>query len=232
MDDIHALRFAVYCKEKAFLDASKYPDGKEYDEFDDHSVHFAAYNDKKEIIATVRLVIPNADQTFPFERFCSPFPSVILPPKGKVAEISRLIIATASREQEEKGGFSFTSMLSKFTKRDRNQGTHEYTRVTPVEHQSTSPRLLLGLFRKMYRYSVEHGITHWYASMEPPLERMLRRYHLAFHRISDPVDYYGPVSLYLGKMAEIEQLLEQRNPELLNWFRKNRAAAPKLPGID
>ena len=50
MDSIHALRYAVYCKEKNFLDPSKYPDGKEYDLFDDYSVNFAAYSRKGEIV--------------------------------------------------------------------------------------------------------------------------------------------------------------------------------------
>jgi hypothetical protein len=64
--------------------------------------------------------------------------------------------------------------------------------------------------------------------MERPLERMLRRYHFIFHPISEPVDYYGPVTLYLGNLAEFEATLAQRNPELLNWFQTSRGASPPV----
>lgn len=111
MEDIHKLRFAVYCKEKQYLDASRYPDGREYDEFDAYSVHFAARDSAGKIVATLRLVIPSAEQRFPYEDFCAPMPDVVLPPKGRVAEISRLIIAQAAREKQEKEGFSFSSLI-------------------------------------------------------------------------------------------------------------------------
>lgn len=229
MDNIHALRYAVYCKEKRYLDASKYPDGEEYDLYDDYSVHFAAYSDKRELVGTVRLVIPTGDQAFPYEDFCTPLPGVTLPPKGTSAEVSRLIIPADSREQSDKGILSFTSTLSKLLfERRKRASVHEYTRVTPAVHQTTSPRILLGLFRKMYRYSKEHGINYWYAAMERPLERMLRRYHFRFRAISEPVDYYGPVTLYLGDLAEIEASLTLHNPELLRWFQKSRSATPPV----
>ncbi|MEW6678172.1 MAG: PEP-CTERM/exosortase system-associated acyltransferase [Pseudomonadota bacterium] len=225
MDDIHSLRYAVYCKEKGFLDARKYPDGKEYDLFDDYSVHFAAYNQHRDLVGTVRLVIPTGEQAFPFMDFCTPLPGVTLPPKGVSAEISRLIIPPEAREQPEKDVLSFTSTLSRLFKGKPTTSAHEYTRVSPVAHHTTSPRILFGLFRKMYRYSKEHGIEYWYASMERPLERMLRRYHFTFDRISEPVDYYGPVSLYLGTLSRIEQDLGKHNPELLTWFQKSRGSA-------
>lgn len=228
MDNIHSLRYAVYCKEKGYLDARNYPDGKEYDLFDDYSVHFSAYSAKRELVGTVRLVIPNEHQKFPFEGFCTPLPGIILPPKGRSAEISRLIIPPDSREQPDKDVLSFTSTLSRLFERKKRSSAHEYTRVTPAAHQNTSPRILLGLFRKMYRYSKEHDINYWYAAMERPLDRMLRRYRFTFDRISDPVDYYGPVSLYLGDLAKIEASLAQHNPELLTWFQKSRSAAPPV----
>lgn len=228
MDNIHSLRYAVYCKEKGFLDAGNYPDGKEYDAFDDYSVHFAAYNARQELVGAVRLVIPGENRPFPYEAFCKPLPGVVLPPSAQSAEVSRLIIPPDSREQQEKGVLSFTSALSKLLEKRKTPRNHEYTRVTPAAHQTTSPRILLGLFRKMYRYSRGHGITYWYAAMERPLERMLRRYHFNFDRISEPVDYYGPVSLYLGNLARFETTLAERNPELLKWFQKSRGAAPPV----
>ena len=231
---MHELRYAVYCKEKAFLDAKKYPDRKEYDRFDEYSVHFTAVDRKNEIAGTARLVIPNENQSFPFEAFCKPLPGSVLPPKGKAAEVSRLIIAPNFRVRPDDREFGFSlvlSKLSKFVGGSSSSGrpadnTLEFTRVAPMAHENTSPRILLGLFRKMYRYSKQNGITHWYAAMERTLDRMLLRYHFSFHRISDPVDYYGPVSLYMASIEELELMLGKHNPELLTWFKKSRSPVP------
>lgn len=229
MDSIHALRYAVYCKEKNFLDASKYPDGKEYDLFDDYSVNFAAYSRKGEIVGTARLVIPHAGQRFPYEDFCKPYEGVQLPPVGRAAEVSRLIIAPNFREKTDASEFGFASLFNVIKNRFQPKHHHpEYTRVGPVSELSTSPRIMLGLFRKMYRYSKEHGITHWYASMERPLARMLDRMGFSYQQISHPVDYYGPVSLHLASIAELERSLTAKNPKLMAWFKKSKGDVPPL----
>lgn len=227
--DVHSLRYAVYCKEKGFLDPKNYPDGQEYDAYDDYSLNFAAYSTSGEIIGTVRLVFPKPGQRFPYQDFCAPLPEVVLPPPGMAAEISRLIISPNFREKPDTSEFGFSSLLSRLAGRgSAKQQKPEYTRVQPAVDLSTSPRILLGLFRKMYRYSKENGITHWYASMEKTLARMLARMHFAFHPISAQVDYYGPVALYLVSIEELERALEAKNPSLLAWFRKSRGDDPPI----
>lgn len=231
MDSIHSLRYDVYCKEKGYLDARNYPDGKEYDAYDDYSVHFAAYDSKQVLVGTARLVIPGEDRPFPYQDFCVPLPGIILPPRARSAEVSRLIIPPDAREQQEikeKEVLSFTLALSKLLGKRRSTRNQEHTRVSPVANKTSSPRILMGLFRQMYRYSKEHGITYWYAAMERPLARMLQRYHFNFDRISEPMDYYGPVSLYLGNLERFEANLGTHNPELLKWFQKSRTSVPPV----
>ncbi len=227
--DVHSLRYAVYCKEKGYLDPKNYPDGQEYDAYDDYSINFAAYSKSGDIIGTVRLVCPKQGQRFPYQDFCRPNPEVELPPVGQAAEISRLIISPSFREKAEVTEFGFSSLLTRLAgKGGAKQQKPEYTRVEPAVALSTSPRILLGLFRKMYRYSLENGITHWYASMERTLARMLARMHFAFNPISSQVDYYGPVSLYLVCIADLEKNLSEKNPALLAWFRKSKSDDPPL----
>lgn len=227
--DVHSLRYAVYCKEKGFLDPNNYPDGQEYDSFDDYSVNFAAYSKAGEIVGTVRLVIPKENQRFPYQDFCTPLPGVVLPPPGRGAEISRLIIVPQFREKPDATEFGFSSLLSRLKSLGGGkQPNPEYTRVAPAVDQSTSPRILLGMFRKMYRYSKENDITHWYASMERTLARMLTRMHFGFQQVSPQVDYYGPVSLYLASLEELEKNLEEKNPTLLAWFKKSKGDTPPI----
>jgi N-acyl amino acid synthase of PEP-CTERM/exosortase system len=120
--------------------------------------------------------------------------------------------------------FGFSSLLSRIAgKAGGKQQKPEYTRVEPAVALSTSPRILLGLFRKMYRYSLENEITHWYASMERTLARMLARMHFAFNPISSQVDYYGPVSLYLVSIADLEKTCRRKIQRCWPGFVRARA---------
>ena len=103
--------------------------------------------------------------------------------------------------------------------------------MAPAAEESTSPRILLGLFRKVYRFSKVNGIIYVYAAMEAPLARMLRRYQIVFHRVSPSVDYYGPVTLYIANLLEVERRLAAANPELLRWMQKSRPSksVPLMP---
>ena len=55
----------------------------------------------------------------------------------------------------------------------------------------------------MYMKSKEMGITHWYAAMEQHLTDSLRKFSFAFNAIGPEHDYYGPVTPYLGEIAEL-----------------------------
>jgi N-acyl-L-homoserine lactone synthetase len=58
MDELLRLRYQVYCKEKQWLKADDYPDGRETDQFDAHSVHFLALKNN-EVAGTVRAIFPS-----------------------------------------------------------------------------------------------------------------------------------------------------------------------------
>ena len=51
------LRYEVYCLEQRFVDAARCMDGRESDEHDLHSIHFAAATDRGEVVATARLAL-------------------------------------------------------------------------------------------------------------------------------------------------------------------------------
>ena len=57
--ETYRLRYAVYCKETKFLEHEKYPDKIEKDEYDEHSIHFAALDDRGDIVGTLRLIRPS-----------------------------------------------------------------------------------------------------------------------------------------------------------------------------
>jgi N-acyl-L-homoserine lactone synthetase len=94
LDQSYRLRYQVYCVERGFLDAADYPDGREVDEFDTHSVHLGLLDADGNVIGTARLIKPNP-HGFPMFRHCAFFPEVMPPDAPHVApvEVSRLAIS-------------------------------------------------------------------------------------------------------------------------------------------
>lgn len=93
MHKILALRFQVYCRERGFLDAADYPDGCERDEHDAHSAHFVAVDPEGEVAGYVRMVRPDAIETFPFQNHCvTLMDGVVLHSASRSVEISRLMV--------------------------------------------------------------------------------------------------------------------------------------------
>ncbi len=208
-----ALRYSVYCLECGFLDPQAYPDGLETDGHDRASAHFGAYNRRHELVGYVRLVPPDASGDLPWAARCTGLrDGVVLPPRARSAEISRLVVREDYRRRlgDTLSGVA-QPRLDPHAWRDR---------------RSASPQILLTLYRQMYRYSVAHGVRHWYAAMERALARSLRRLHFGFHQIGAQADYFGPVSPYLADLRELEAQLAASRPELLAWMQGAERVTP------
>ncbi len=202
-----ALRFQVYCVECGFLEKSDYPMQRESDEHDENSAHFAAMNLRGEMAGYVRLVLPDAIGTFPFQNHCvSLLDGVILPPANLSAEISRLMVR---HDYRRRAGELPPIGIS----------TAAPGPAVANERRNPSPQILLSMYRQMYAYSVKNGIRYWYAAMERSLARALSRMNFGFQQIGPATDYYGPVAPYVADLRVLEAQLSQHNPALLSWMR-------------
>ncbi len=100
----------------------------------------------------------------------------------------------------------------------------EVSRLVLNKHHRTPPgggcvgTVVLGLYREMYQFSRQSGISHWYAAMEKPLARLLARYGFRFDLAGPESDYYGPVSAYLADLSVLERRLAKESPALHKWF--------------
>lgn len=90
----YAMRYQVYCREKKWFDEKEFPDGMEYDDDDSRSVHFAAYNDKNEMIASVRMICKTCDKNLPVEDH---FQIGVNLEGRNIAEVSRLVVPRSLR---------------------------------------------------------------------------------------------------------------------------------------
>ena len=93
--DALKLRYQVYCLEKRWLQREQYPSGLEADSLDPFARQFICLNEKNAVIGTVRLIL-NSPKGFPIQDHPSP-PITYFQGKQTAAEISRLIVAKASR---------------------------------------------------------------------------------------------------------------------------------------
>lgn len=210
MRRVFELRFQVYCLECGFLPSANFPDRQEIDEHDANSAHFCALDLRDKLVGCVRLVRPDALQTFPFQSHCSTLlEGVTLPASAESAEISRLIVHHHYRRRR---GDTLASI------------TEQQDTETPEhEMRKKSPQILLSLYRQMYAFSLNNGIRYWYAAMERPLARTLTRMNFGFLQIGPLTDYYGPVAPYLADLRKLETLLGERDPALLAWMRRPEA---------
>lgn len=190
--EVFKLRYQVYCVETGFENEEncqlEYDEQGnklrlEIDEFDDRSAHYLIKHKKSDLYAaTVRLVLPdhtNYAASFPIESHCTIENSVTDPEIRKhVAEISRFAVSKT------------------FKRRPGEAGTIAgVTKQTVVNFESNERRVLphitISLFAGIVQMTRAHGITHWYAVMEPALLRLLARFGIHFPAIGNDIDYHG-----------------------------------------
>lgn len=209
------LRFQVYCLEYNFLSPDEYPDGVESDEYDEDAAHFYAFDPSDELVGYVRLVRPDRDLVFPFQKHCElTVAGEQLPVARQAAEISRLMVRKDYRRRRG----------------DRLSGVtaEQNAAAFAGDRRHEAPQILLNLYRQMYQYSCRHGIRFWYAAMERSLARSLSRLNFAFESIGPATDYYGPVAPYLADLVSLEAQVGARDPALMAWLHEDHGAAGRV----
>jgi N-acyl amino acid synthase of PEP-CTERM/exosortase system len=215
LNELYKLRYEVYCIECAFLDTAFYENEEESDEYDDCSAHFAAYTRDQTLVGTVRLVQPREGMAYPFMEHCELYNHIVLPDRAEAAEISRLVVKKSYRRRR---GDSLQGISEEFLAGDTALASAMST--GQIERSTNSPRLLLGLYKQMYRYSCANGIRYWYAAMERSLARALERMGFKFEPIGPQVDYYGKVAPYFVDLYELRERVRKDNAAVMDWLNK------------
>jgi N-acyl amino acid synthase of PEP-CTERM/exosortase system len=208
-ESLYSLRYQVYCHEAHFLDPEDYSDGLESDEYDSVAAHFLATKEDsdEDVIGTVRLVKWTEHLSFPTAMY---FKSLIERlkhlryPLDSTAEISRLCISKQYRRSAMDGLLGIERYADGDDKRRRY------------------PVIIFELFKKMYLASRHNlGITHWIATFEDSLYRLLKRYGFKLELlIPDEIDYYGKVKIYGISLNHLESDIKSRRPDLYAFFRE------------
>jgi len=182
VNQVHRLRYQVYCIENSFEDPKHHRDGMERDDYDDRSVHSLLVDRTTGALAgTVRLILPaqTPSKSFPIQNLCKS--SLLSDPRlffeGRAAEISRFCISKEFRQKARE------SLLQSETQAHHSNPA--------IEKQLLMPCITLGLMKAIVQMSAENGVTDWFAVMEPPLLRLLTRFGIYFKPIGPLVEYHG-----------------------------------------
>ena len=168
------IRYQVYCIEHPH-EQSNDPDGLERDEFDAHASHsLLIHRATNTAMGTVRLVLPVAgdlERSFPVQR--------VLDPDSLRAFNQLPLVSTA-----EVSRFSISRQLRRTTDVSGSQKQTGFI-------NNAGALMRLGLIQALVRMSLQYGITHWCAAMEPTLLRMLSAMAIRFRPVGPLVEYHG-----------------------------------------
>lgn len=214
IDEAHQLRYQVYCAEKGYEDAERYPDQREYDEYDSRALHsLIRHRQSGMFIGVVRLVLPQfrgADEPLPIEQHCrleleKSHPHLAALPRQAIGEISRFSVSKVYRRRVAEQGLIWGVC---------RDGEPDNTHFHPHFNRRHLPLITLGLIAAAFRMCKEHNIHYCYAAMEPTLLRLLQRIGISFQPLGMPVDYHGMRVPAYYPVSEMMPKVLRTHPEL------------------
>lgn len=197
---VYRFRYRIFCEKLGFIDPPAFPDRRETDSFDEHSIHcYVRHRASGKIAGCVRLVAADASKEMPLEGRCRGTldPAVlrhVRDRRSEVAEISRLAV-----------GCSFRSMR-RVTSRDQVSGDLEQGLRN---EQQTFPFIAVALmFAAGACADVLHR-TECFTLMERSLHLRLRRIGVATTRVGKDIEYKGTVAPYRLALDDAKRSLPQ-----------------------
>jgi N-acyl-L-homoserine lactone synthetase len=93
--------------------------------------------------------------------------------------------------------------------------TAEISRLVSIDNNLIA---IFDMFKEMYVASrCKLGITHWIATFEDSLYRLLKRYGIIFNLLlPDAIEYYGKVKIYGIDITSVEESMKKLRPDLYN----------------
>jgi N-acyl amino acid synthase of PEP-CTERM/exosortase system len=168
------IRYQAYCVENSLEKDNA--EGIETDEFDSQAAHsLLVARATATALGTVRLIMPRAnapERSFAVQRLLDPSSArrLLSLPIHTMAEASRFSISRHFR---------------------RLMADSEPVETDSPVISNSGPMMRLGLFQGLMRMSLQHGITHWCALMEPTLIRMFSAMAIRFQPIGPLVEFRG-----------------------------------------
>jgi N-acyl amino acid synthase of PEP-CTERM/exosortase system len=100
---------------------------------------------------------------------------------------------------------------------------------TSAGQRSVAPLMSLGLIQSLVRMSAEHGITHWCATMEPKLLRLLAAMAIHFEPLGPLVPYHGLRQPCYCEVAPMLRTVQREQRQLWEVLTDGGALVPTQP---
>lgn len=214
--DYLALRYKVFCDElKRLSSKCQLPAyfQMESDTYDSHSLHVLCRSlDSGLAVGCSRLILPSPEGLSISARY-SILLKTAVPPK-RIGEIGRVAISSELR---------------------RYRGAHTGTIITPTQltnlshlmNKQSGSLVASGLYREIFHLANNHGITNFYAAMEPSLARLLNRNGFPF-QIAGPLNtaVYPPRQPYFIGTKAIRKTMSDLDTHLSKFMFKPSYNSP------
>jgi len=204
-NEVYKLRYQVYCIENTFLNSEHYPDGLEFDDYDQQSVHYLIRHRKSgEYAATTRLILPDANypkKLFPIELHCEIDNLAVMQPinRGYLGEVSRFCVSKEFKKRKNEA-HSLSGVSFNFT----------------LNEQRSFPHVSIALIACFIKASYENDIHYLFASMEPSFFRLVSPLGINLTKIGPLVDYHGERWPAMIKITDLLDCVAERNLDIWN----------------
>ena len=186
-EQIERIRYRVYCREFGYEPADAFPNLREKDEYDDHSLHcLISHRRSGRPAGCVRLICASDDHSLPLEDHC-------------IQSMHVEYLKSLGENREDLCEFSRLAVDYTFRKRPGEEHTRfgEYDAVDCC-HQEQRTFHLVGIaaFLSAFAMAELAGREQVFAMMESNLPRLLRRAGILVQEAGDTVDYHGQRAAY------------------------------------
>lgn len=184
--EIHySIRYQVYCEEMGFENKDDFPLGHEFDEYDNHSIHFIVrHKQSKQWIGSIRLILKN-DQLLPIERHCILDEPIDKNWGRKTVEVSRVCVIKGIRRR-----VSDANALCGIT--DENEDINETDKVKLLHNYHRINRTIIwGMLNACLEYCYFNNIQNWYSMTPTPLAKIMERGGFKMLRAGEPIYHKG-----------------------------------------
>jgi N-acyl amino acid synthase of PEP-CTERM/exosortase system len=191
LEQVQRIRYSVYCAEFGYENPNDFPDGREFDDYDDHSVHaLILHRPSSKPAGCVRMVptlAQSPDSPLPFERYCG-------------QSIDREFIASLGLDRAAACEISRLAVDGAFRRRGPKERQTRFGQVEEIdfsaEEQRTLPMIAVSAYLAATAITEKTGHTNVFAMMEPFLPRLMSRSGINFSRAGVDIEYHGTRAPY------------------------------------
>ena len=213
-NEVYKLRYQVFCIDTKIFNSQHYPNGLEFDEFDQQSVHYLIRHRKSgDYAATARLILPdfnNPEKLFPLELYCEIDEVAMMQPiqRKNMGEISRFCVSKSFKNRKNE-----THTLEGIGS--------DWQDYFTTDERRTFPHISLALMACIIKASYENDIYYAYGAMEPSFFRFLSALGINLIKIGPSVDYHGERWPALVKATYLLDSITEKNLDIWNLLTNN-----------